>query len=260
MSTKGATRVRMADDTTASADFQEAAAALFSPLAGGGRRSSGEGGRKSGLSALEEGAGGHADKKPAALVSGMERLAQALRCQPGIGPRSAQRIAFHLMQRDRDAARSLGEALLHAVAHVHHCELCNNFSETRLCDICSSSERDVTRLCVVEMPTDLMLLESTRTFNGLYFVLMGYLSPLDGIGPRDLHMPQLIARAGNGAVREIVLATGFSNEGEATAFYISELLKTHDLVVTRLARGVPSGAGLDYVDPATLARAMLDRR
>ena len=193
-------------------------------------------------------------------ASSLDFLTEALRRLPGIGPKSAQRMAYHLMQHDRDGAAMLGRALLQAVEQVHHCERCNTFTENAICETCLDSNRDATLLCVVETPADQLMIEQTLTYKGLYFVLMGRLSPLDGIGPKDLHLDRLIARATDGVVAEVVLATNFTNEGEATAHYLSETLKARSLNVSRLARGVPVGGELEYVDAGTIARAMLDRR
>ncbi|TFW27404.1 recombination mediator RecR [Massilia horti] len=190
----------------------------------------------------------------------LDFLTEALRRLPGVGPKSAQRMAFHLLQHDREGAAQLSRALYEAVDRVHHCALCNTFSDTEVCELCADPERDRTLLCVVETPADQMMIEQTLTWRGLYFVLMGRLSPLDGIGPRDLALDKLVTRATDGVVAEVVLATNFTNEGEATAHYISEMLKARGLQVTRLARGVPVGGELEYVDPGTIARAMLDRR
>jgi recombination protein RecR len=192
--------------------------------------------------------------------SSLDFLTEALRRLPGVGPKSAQRIAYHLMQHDREGAALMSRALSEAVERVKHCALCNTFTENDICETCLDSERDATQLCVVETPGDQLMIEQTLTFKGLYFVLMGRLSPLDGIGPKDLHLDKLIARATDGVVTEVVLATNFTNEGEATAHYISETLKARGLKVSRLARGVPVGGELEYVDAGTIARAMLDRR
>jgi recombination protein RecR len=154
----------------------------------------------------------------------------------------------------------LSRALYQAVEAVHHCAMCNTFSELEVCELCADPERDHALLCVVETPADQVMIEQTLTWKGLYFVLMGRLSPLDGIGPRDLHLEKLVGRATDGVVNEVVLATNFTNEGEATAHYISEMLKARGLKVSRLARGVPVGGELEYVDAGTIARAMLDRR
>ncbi len=193
-------------------------------------------------------------------ISSLELLTEALRRLPGIGPKSAQRMAYHLLQHDRDGAAMLGRALFQAVESVHHCSLCNTFTEHPVCEMCLDEERDKALLCVVETPADQLMIEQTLTFKGRYFVLMGRLSPLDGIGPKDIHLEKLIARAVDGIVTEVVLATNFTNEGEATAHYISEMLKARGLKVSRLARGVPVGGELEYVDAGTIARAMLDRR
>jgi recombination protein RecR len=192
--------------------------------------------------------------------SSLEFLTEALRRLPGVGPKSAQRIAYHLMQHDRDGAALLGRALAQAVEKIRHCSKCNTFTENDTCDTCLDPKRDASLLCVVETPGDQLMIEQTMTFKGLYFVLMGRLSPLDGIGPKDIHLEKLIARATDGVVAEVVLATNFTNEGEATAHYISETLKARGLLVSRLARGVPVGGELEYVDAGTIARAMLDRR
>jgi recombination protein RecR len=193
-------------------------------------------------------------------ISSLEFLTTALRRLPGIGPKSAQRMAYHLMQHDREGAVLLSRALSQATEKVHHCGKCNTFTENDLCETCSDDERDIHLLCVVETPGDQLMIEQTLTYKGLYFVLMGRLSPLDGIGPKDIHLDKLIERATDGEVTEVVLATNFTNEGEATAYYISETMKARGLKVSRLARGVPIGGELEYVDVGTIARAMLDRR
>ena len=190
----------------------------------------------------------------------LEALMDALRCLPGVGPKSAQRMAYHLLQHDREGADTLGHAILHALQQIHHCSSCNTYTETGLCETCSDPERDASLLCVVETPADQMMIEQTLMYKGLYFVLMGRLSPLDGIGPRDIFFDKLMQRASDGKVREVVLASNFTSEGEATAHYISETLKARDIAVTRIARGVPAGGELEYVDPGTIARALLDRR
>ncbi|UVW30103.1 recombination mediator RecR [Massilia sp. H6] len=194
------------------------------------------------------------------MSKSLDFLTEALRRLPGIGPKSAQRMAFHLLQHDREGAAMLSRALYQAVDTVHHCVMCNTFSDTEVCDLCADDARERALLCVVETPADQLMIEQTMTFKGLYFVLMGRLSPLDGIGPRDLHLDKLVGRATDGVVGEVVLATNFTNEGEATAHYISEMLKARGLKVSRLARGVPVGGELEYVDAGTIARAMLDRR
>ena len=190
----------------------------------------------------------------------LEELAQALRCLPGVGPKSAQRMALHLLQYDREGAQRLARALASATENVHHCQHCNTFTEGQLCALCASPKRDASLLCVVETPADLMMVEHTQAYSGLYFVLMGRLSPLDGIGPKEIGLERLLRRAQDSVVREVVLATNFTNEGEATAHYIGELLAAKGLAVTRLARGVPVGGELEYVDSGTLAQALRERR
>ncbi len=192
----------------------------------------------------------------------LDKLVDSLKRLPGIGPRSAQRIAFHLLQHDRETALKLGEALLAAHANVRHCARCNTLTEQDICETCSNPKRDAGLLCVVESPSDQLMLEQSLSYSGLYFVLLGRLSPLDGVGPREIQMERLLARACDGLVREVIIATSFTPEGDATAHYIAELLRAHDpqLKVTRLARGVPAGAELEYTDVNTLAQAMLDRR
>ena len=190
----------------------------------------------------------------------LEQLIQALRRLPGVGVKSAQRMAFHLLQHDRPGAQGLAQALSHAVSHVHHCERCHTFTEAAVCVTCLDSERDATTLCVVETPADQSAMERTGAYKGLYFVLMGKLSPLDGVGPHDLGLKKLFDRACNGVVQEVILATNFTAEGEATAHVISEGLKARGLKPTRLARGVPVGSELEYVDLGTIAHALVDRR
>ena len=193
-------------------------------------------------------------------LGSLDELAQALRCLPGVGPKAAQRMALHLLQHDRDGANRLARALVEATRAIRHCERCNTFTEDALCALCQSTRRDASALCVVETPADLLMIEQTQAYSGLYFVLMGRLSPLDGIGPKEIRLERLIERATDGVVREVILATNFTNEGEATAHYVGELLAARDLRVTRLARGVPVGGELEYVDAGTLAPAMRERR
>lgn len=193
-------------------------------------------------------------------AKGLERLVEALRVLPGVGPRSAQRMAYYLLQRDRDGAEQLARALTEALSRVRHCALCNNYTEDEICVLCRSPRRDRTQLCVVETPADLAMVEQTSAYSGMYFVLMGRLSPLDGVGPRDIGLEKLLARATAGEVAEVVLATNFTNEGEATAHYIAELLRSRNVRVSRIARGVPLGGELEYVDAGTLSQALLDRR
>lgn len=195
-------------------------------------------------------------KNPPAL----EHLVEALRCLPGVGPKSALRMAYHLLQRDRGGAAALAQALEQALTRIGHCSLCNNFSEEPVCGLCATAKRDPHQLCVVEMPTDLLMLEQTQSYLGMYFVLMGRLSPLDGIGPREIHLDRLLARVQHGDVQEVILATNYTVEGEATAHYISELLKARGIKVSRIARGLPMGGEIEHVDSGTLAQAMLERR
>lgn len=192
--------------------------------------------------------------------SSLEELIEALRCLPGVGPRSAQRMAYHLLQRDTDGARNLALALGNALDTIRHCQKCNNFSEEEVCGLCRSGRRDAGLLCVVEMPADLMMMEQTQNYSGMYFVLMGRLSPLDGVGPREIHLDRLGSRALDGTVKEVILATNFTVEGEATAHYIGEMLRARGMKVTRIARGLPVGGELEHVDSGTLAQAVLDRR
>ena len=192
--------------------------------------------------------------------SSLEALIQALRCLPGVGPKSAQRMAYHLLQRDQDGARRLADSMKNAVERVRHCNSCNTFTEAEICEICGSPKRDKSLLCVVETPGDLLMMEQTQSYRGLYFVLMGRLSPLDVIGPKDIHIESLIRRASDGSVKEVVLATNFTVEGEATAHYIGELLGEQGLKVSRIARGLPVGGELEHVDAGTLAQAFIERR
>jgi recombination protein RecR len=199
-------------------------------------------------------------KDPVPTAKGLEHLIEALRVLPGVGPRSAQRMAYHLLQHDRGGAEALAQALSGALAVVRRCTRCNNFSEDEVCPLCRSARRDASLLCVVETPADLATVEHTLSFSGMYFVLMGRLSPLDGVGPRDIGLERLLARTGEGEVQEVILATNFTNEGEATAHYIAEMLRARNVKVTRIARGVPLGGELEYVDVGTISQALLDRR
>lgn len=192
--------------------------------------------------------------------SGLEALIEALRCLPGIGPKSAQRMAYHLMQRERKAAKRLGESLLYALEAIKHCQRCNTFTESEICERCLSPRRDPALLCIVETPVDMNMMEQTLSYKGLYYVLMGRISPLDGVGPGDLGLERLISRVLDGEVREVILATNFTNEGEATAHYLTAMLRPKGVNVTRIARGVPVGGELEYVDSGTLAQAMRERR
>jgi recombination protein RecR len=192
--------------------------------------------------------------------STLEELIEAVRCLPGVGPKSAQRMAFHLLQRDHAGAQRLARALDQALARVRHCERCNNFTEQAICELCSSPRRDQTSLCVVETPADLLMMEQAQVYDGMYFVLMGRLSPLDGVGPKDIHLDRLVKRALDGIVKETILATNFTVEGEATAHYVGELLGARGMKVSRIARGLPVGGELEHVDSGTLAQAMIERK
>lgn len=190
----------------------------------------------------------------------LDRLVEALRVLPGVGPRSAQRMAYHLLQNDRAGAERLAQALAAALAGVRRCAKCNNFTEDEVCALCRSPRRDPSLLCIVETPADLSMVEQTLSYSGMYFVLMGRLSPLDGVGPRDIGLDRLQGRVAGGEVREVILATNFTNEGEATAHYIAEMLRSRELRVSRIARGVPLGGELEYVDAGTISQALLERR
>ncbi|MDB5930025.1 MAG: replication and repair protein RecR [Polaromonas sp.] len=202
----------------------------------------------------------------------LDGLTQALRKLPGVGAKSAARMAFHLLQHDKPGALQIARALEHAVQSIRHCALCNTLSEQELCVTCASHERDHSKLCVVETPADQAALERTLAYRGLYFVLMGKLSPLDGIGPNDIGLQKLFDRvvprdedgqpvpAASREVQEVILATNFTAEGEATAHVIGQALKSRGVQVTRLARGVPVGSELEYVDLGTIAHALTDRR
>ena len=190
----------------------------------------------------------------------LEGLVEALRRLPGVGVKSAQRMAFHLLQHDREGAQRLARALEQAVARTRHCEGCHTFTEAPVCATCSDPARDARQLAVVETPADQAALERSGGYRGLYYVLMGRISPLDGIAPGDIGVPGLLERAADGVVQEVILATGFSAEGEATAHVLAEALRARGLKVTRLARGVPAGSELEYVDLSTIAHALVDRR
>jgi recombination protein RecR len=192
--------------------------------------------------------------------SSLEELIGALRCLPGVGPKSAQRMAYHLLQRDKPGAQRLAGALQSALERIRHCEKCNSYAEEAICALCRSPRRDPSLLCVVESPGDLLMMEQAQCYGGLYFVLMGALSPLDGVGPREIHLDRLLRRATDGLVRETILATNFTVEGEATAHYVSELLRAKGIRVSRIARGLPVGGELEHVDSGTLAQAVHERR
>jgi recombination protein RecR len=189
-----------------------------------------------------------------------EALLEALRCLPGVGAKSAQRMALHLLERDRDGGRRLSRSLLAAMDGIGHCRRCRTLSETEVCPRCQSPARDAAQLCVVETPADVLALEQATDFRGRYFVLGGRLSPLDGLGPREIGLDLLAERLAEGQVRELILATNPTVEGEATAHYISEMARGLDIQVTRIAHGVPLGGVLEYVDGGTLAHAFAGRR
>ncbi len=193
------------------------------------------------------------------MPSHLEQLIEALRCLPGVGPKSAQRMAYHLLQRDRVGALHLAKSLELAASHIGHCCKCNNFSEHEVCELCASPKRDASQLCVVEMPADLLMMEQTQCYRGMYFVLMGRLSPLDGIGSKELHLDRLIKRVQDHPC-EVILATNFTVEGDATAHYLATLLQSQQVKVSRIARGLPVGGELEQVDSGTLAQAVLERR
>jgi recombination protein RecR len=190
----------------------------------------------------------------------LDALIEALRRLPGVGVKSAQRMAFHLLQHDREGAQRLAMTLSSAVANVRHCERCHTFTEAALCRICSDASRDARQLCVVETPADQAALERSGSYRGCYFVLMGRISPLDGVGSGDIGVQALLDRAADGVTDEVIIATNFTAEGEATAFVLGEALRARGLRVTRLARGVPIGSELEYVDLGTIAHALVDRR
>jgi recombination protein RecR len=188
------------------------------------------------------------------------RLIDGLRCMPGIGQKSAQRIAFHLLERDRDGANGLSAALAEAVSGIGHCSRCRMFTEHELCSICSASGRDATQLCVVESPADVMAIEDATGFRGVYFVLMGHLSPLDGIGPEELGLSQLETWLAEGEVKELIIATNPTVEGDATSHYLADLANRNKVSPSRIAHGVPLGGELEYVDGGTLSHAFYGRR
>ena len=188
------------------------------------------------------------------------RLIEALRCLPGIGPKSAQRMAFHLLERNREAARELAQVIEEAVNAVGRCESCRTLSEYPLCPVCASPGRDPRILCVVETPADMAAVDASTAYRGMFFVLMGHLSPLDGIGPAELGLDQFERRIDGGGIAEVILATASTVEGEATAHYLSEMVRERGIRATRIAQGVPMGGELEFVDSGTLARAIATRR
>jgi len=190
----------------------------------------------------------------------IENMVESLRCLPGVGRKTAQRMALHLLEREREAGMALAEALQAALEGVGHCRQCRNFSEQELCPICADAKRDGTTVCVVESPADVVAVEQSGSYRGLYFVLMGHLSPIDGIGPEDIGLDLLQERVRSGSIDELILATNPTVEGEATAFYLQDLVRDEDVRISRIAHGVPLGGELEYVDGSTLAHALSGRR
>ena len=189
----------------------------------------------------------------------INNLIMALRCLPGVGPKSAQRMVFHLLERDREGGRQIAKILEEAILKVGHCQYCRTLCEELICRLCNNPLRDQSIVCIVEMPADILAIEHTGGYRGIYFVLMGHLSPLDGIGPEDLGVDLFRERLQKGAIQEVILATNPTVEGEATAHYLAEIIKEYNIKVTRIAHGVPFGGDLEYIDGGTLARALLAR-
>jgi recombination protein RecR len=193
-------------------------------------------------------------------MQSLTALIDALRVLPGVGEKSASRMAFHLLQNDREGAARLATALSNAVRSTMHCTRCHTFSDASVCNTCSDESRDRSKLCVIETPADQSALERSAAYKGYYFVLMGHISPIDGLGMQHIGVKRLLERALDGAVQEVILATNFTAEGEATAHLIGQTLKAKGVTVTRLARGIPAGSELEYVDLGTIAYALSDRR
>jgi len=193
------------------------------------------------------------------LSPSIEALIEGLRHLPGVGPKSAQRMTLHLLERDREGAQQIAEAIEAVLAKVKNCQQCRNFTELDVCEICSDSKRDSGLLCVVEAPVDVMAIEQSGSFKGHYYVLMGHLSPIDGIGPEQLGLDALCDRFATGTINEVILATNPTVEGEATAYYISERARDAAITVSRIAHGVPLGGELEYTDASTLAHALSGR-
>lgn len=190
----------------------------------------------------------------------LQDLMDALRCLPSVGPKSAQRMTLHLLERDREGALALATALRNAVEKIGHCSLCRNFTELEICELCSDPKRDASMVCVVETPADVLAIEQSGSFRGLYFVLMGHLSPIDGVGPAEIGLEDLQQRVIDEGVGEVILATNPTVEGEATAYYVADMLQSLGVGVSRIAHGVPLGGELEYVDGSTLAHALSGRR
>jgi recombination protein RecR len=195
----------------------------------------------------------------ASLGPSIDQLIEALRCLPGVGPKSAQRMTFHLLERNRDGAERLAKALNHAIDTIQHCQRCRILSETEICSRCRDDSRKQDQLCIVEMPSDVLAIEQATHYKGQFFVLTGHLSPLDGIGPEALGLPQLVKIFENNTIKEVILATNPTVEGEATAHYISQLAHVHNIPVTRLAHGIPMGSELEFIDSGTLSHAFSSR-
>jgi len=195
-----------------------------------------------------------------AFSPALTRLIDALRVLPGVGAKSAQRMAFHLLQREREGGTHLAQTLAQAIQSIRHCSQCRMFTENELCDICANERRDVALVCVVESPADVMAIEQNTDFRGRYFVLMGRLSPIDGVGPAELGLDKLRAQLADNSVTEVILATGATVEGEATAHYVADLARQNGAGVSRIAHGVPVGGELEYVDAGTLSQAFSGRR
>ena len=190
----------------------------------------------------------------------LDELIDSIKCLPGVGPKSATRMAYYLLQRDPKGARRLANSILNSFELLGKCSSCNNFSETPTCNLCLDPKRNKKILCIIEMPTDLLMFEQTHSFDGMYYILMGRLSPLDGIGPKDLNMGGLYDRCKDEQIEEIIIATNFTKEGDATATYITELLKDLGKKLSRIARGMPSGSEIEYTDSGTLAQAISERK
>ncbi|NCF17000.1 MAG: recombination protein RecR [Haliea sp.] len=190
----------------------------------------------------------------------LQNLIEALRCLPGVGPKSAQRMTMHLLERDREGAVALSRALQGAVDRVDHCSRCRNFTELEICEICSDPRRDSSTICVVETPGDVLAVEQSGSYRGIYFVLMGHLSPIDGIGPEEIGLDLFYRRVLEEGIEEVILATNPTVEGEATAYYLTDMLQPEGVKVSRIAHGVPLGGELEYVDGSTLAHALSGRR
>jgi recombination protein RecR len=194
------------------------------------------------------------------LSPALENLIESLRCLPGVGPKSAQRMTLHLLERDREGAALLAKSLAEAIDRVGHCSQCRNLTELDICEICGDLRRESDIICVVETPADVLAIEQSSSFRGVYFVLMGHLSPIDGIGPEDIGFDRFHQRVREEEVTEVILATNPTVEGEATAYYLTEMLQGEGVKVSRIAHGVPLGGELEYVDGSTLAHALSGRR